>query len=162
MANWVFDHALSVDDLRGMWETLAAYTKPGGKFVGVRVLGKAIRAAYIQEAKYGAGLEDMAEIPGGFACTAVAMTDPPFKFGVTLMADSYDMINKVPHQADFTDCDLLPDEESEIIKSDLGYWKDHLDAPLFWRRGGTENLIGCSTFGYYIIRGPRMSSLSQT
>jgi len=131
MANWVFDHALSVDDLRGMWENLAAYTKPGGRFVGVRVLGKAIGAAYVLEAKYGAGLEDLAEIPGGFTCTAVAMTDPPFRFGVSPMADSYEMVNEVPRQAGFADFELLPDEECEIVKADLEYWREHLEAPMF-------------------------------
>jgi toxoflavin synthase len=131
MANWVFDHALSVDDLRGMWANLAAYTKPGGRFVGVRVLGKANGAAYLNEAKYGVSFADMEEIPGGRSCTVVIATDPPFKFGCTIMADSSDMINDVPRQAGFTDFELVPDDDTDIVKANRDFWEDHLAAPLF-------------------------------
>lgn len=40
MANWVFDHAHTIDDLKGMWENIAMSLKPGGKFIGVRAIAR--------------------------------------------------------------------------------------------------------------------------
>ncbi|KAF2027052.1 hypothetical protein EK21DRAFT_115173 [Setomelanomma holmii] len=37
-ANWIFDHAYKVNDLRGMREIIAASPKPGGKFISISSL----------------------------------------------------------------------------------------------------------------------------
>ena len=51
-ANWLFDHAGSMDTLDGMFRSVVAYLKPGGRFVGTRVIhGHASPAA--TTGKYG-------------------------------------------------------------------------------------------------------------
>lgn len=45
MANWVFDHATSMADLKAMWENIAANLNPGGRFLGVRV--RSLQAEYM-------------------------------------------------------------------------------------------------------------------
>lgn len=47
MANWVFDHATSMADLKAMWENIAANRNPGGRFLGVRVRVRSLQAEYM-------------------------------------------------------------------------------------------------------------------
>lgn len=53
MANWVFDHAGTIEGLEGMWGNVRAYLKPGGRFVGVR--GGDLTNPVMAEIKYGGG-----------------------------------------------------------------------------------------------------------
>ena len=61
MANWLFDHATCVRNLRAMWENVVTHLKPGGRFIGVRV--RSVQAAYIQDGKYGMGFDNIERIP---------------------------------------------------------------------------------------------------
>jgi SAM-dependent methyltransferase len=131
MANWVFDHAHTVQDLTGMWENIAASVKPGGKFLGIRVIRPGIWAEHVKVGKYGGKYEDISEIPGGVKCRVILMTEPPFSFGGTMMEDSYNMTNEVPRKLGITDFEALPAEESEVVTKDPEFWKEHLEEPLF-------------------------------
>jgi toxoflavin synthase len=131
MANWVFDHAHSVEDLTGMWENIVASLKSGGRFLGIRVIRPGIWADHVKEGKYGAKYDDIADIPGGVKCRVILMTDPPFSFGGTMMRDSYDMINKIPQELGMENFEAIPAEDMEIVKGDLEFWKEHLEEPLF-------------------------------
>ena len=131
MANWVFDHAHSEDDLRGMWRNIASHLKPGGKFVGIRVIAPGIWATHVETGKYGAAYEDIAPIPGGVRCKVIFRTDPPFSFGGTMMEDSYSMANAIPGGFGIADFKTIPAEESEVVKGDPEFWKEHLAEPLF-------------------------------
>ncbi|KAH7386047.1 S-adenosyl-L-methionine-dependent methyltransferase [Pyrenochaeta sp. MPI-SDFR-AT-0127] len=86
MANWIFDHAYTEKDLRGMWENIAKSLRPGGKFIGVRAIARS----------------DIKTIPGGFQCKATLLTKTPFSVGCTLMKDSYNMIDDIPRQLGMT------------------------------------------------------------
>ena len=132
MANWVFDHAHTIDDLKGMWSNIVSSLKPGGRFVGIRVTKEGIWADYVlKTGKYGCRYEDVAEIPGGVECKVFLLTDPPFTFGGTMMEDSYARINAIPKEMGLKDFQTVPTEEAEIVKKDKEYWQEHLDQPLF-------------------------------
>jgi len=131
MANWVFDHAHTEHDLRGMWRNIATYLKPGGRFVGIRVIAPGIWAEHVKIGKYGAAYEDIAPIPGGVRCKVMLRTDPPFSFGGTMMRDSYEMVNSIPTEFGMTDFKTVPAEEADIVKGDMEFWKEHLTEPLF-------------------------------
>jgi len=131
LANWVFDHAHTVEDLRGMWTNIASSLKPGGRFVGIRVTRPGIWADYVKEGKYGCKYEDIGEIPGGVKCLVTLMTDPPFSFGGTMMADSYDMINAIPRELGMVDFETVPTEEMDIVRKDPEFWRQHMEEPLF-------------------------------
>jgi len=131
MANWVFDHAHTVDDLKGMWSNIVSALKPGGRFVGIRIVRDGIFADYVKWGKYGCKYENIEEIPGGYSCMVYLMTDPPFSFGGTMMRDSFDMINEIPTGLGMVDFGVVPAEETETIKKDPAFWKEHLEEPLF-------------------------------
>lgn len=132
MANWIFDHAHTVDDLKGMWENIVMSLKPGGKFIGVRAIAPGIYAEHnVKTGKYGCLRSDITTIPGGFQCKATLLTDPPFSVGCTLMEDSYNMVDDIPRQFGMTDFAKVLDAESETVKKDLDFWKEHLDEPCF-------------------------------
>ncbi|GAB1315613.1 S-adenosyl-L-methionine-dependent methyltransferase [Madurella fahalii] len=132
MANWVFDHAHNPDELKGMWDNIAKSLKPGGRFIGIRVIAPGIHEEYnIKTGKYGCLFADIKDIPGGFECTTTLLTEPPFSFGLTPMEDSYKMINDIPRQLGFTDFICIPDADSDVVKKDPQFWKEHLDNPMF-------------------------------
>jgi SAM-dependent methyltransferase len=132
MANWVFDHALNPDDLKGMWSNIVTSLKPGGRFVGVRVHAPDVQSDYNPDtSKYGSKFTDTKEIPGGFYCVTTLLTDPPFSFGLTPMHDSYSLANEIPKSLGMTDFQVVSDEDTDIVKSDPEFWKDHLEARSF-------------------------------
>ncbi|KAH7072068.1 S-adenosyl-L-methionine-dependent methyltransferase [Paraphoma chrysanthemicola] len=148
MANWIFDHACTVDDLRGMWENIAASLKPGGKFIGVRAVAPGCFADHnMKTGKYGTLRSDVKVIPGGFQCTATLLTKPPFSVGCTLMDDSYKMIDEIPRQLGMIDIAKMPDKESETIKSDPEFWQEHLNEP------GIAVVIATKGYGD-MVQGP--------
>lgn len=132
MANWVFDHAHTVEELRGMWENIAMSLKPGGKFIGVRAVAPGCFAEHnIKTGKYGCLRTDIKPIPGGIECRATLLTKPPFSVGVTLMEDSYKLIDDIPRQLGLTNISTVPDADSEVIKADVDFWRDHQQEPCF-------------------------------
>ncbi|KAH8897465.1 S-adenosyl-L-methionine-dependent methyltransferase [Thozetella sp. PMI_491] len=131
MANWVFDHAHTTEELRGMWENLASAVKPGGLFVGIRVIAPGIWADHTKQGKYGCRYEDIEKIPGGVRCVVFFVTEPVFSFGGTMMEDSYAMVNDIPRQLGFPSFETIPDKDMDAIKEEPEFWKNHLDEPLF-------------------------------
>jgi len=131
MANWVFDHANTEDDLRGMWANIASSLKPGGKFLGVRCVSSGFNADHVSNGKYGVKFDDFKEIPGGARCTIIILNDPPTIFESTTMADSYNMTNDIPKGLGMIDFEIVPAEKAEVIKSDPEFWKEYLEAPHF-------------------------------
>jgi predicted RNA methylase len=132
MANWLFDHAHTVNDLRGMWMNIATSLKPGGKFIGIRAVAPGIFAEHnVKAGKYGCLRTEIRTIPGGLECTATLLTNPPFSVGVTLMEDSYNMTDAIPRQLGMMGFGTVPKLETEVVKRDLEFWREHLDEPEF-------------------------------
>ncbi|KAK1834084.1 Ubiquinone/menaquinone biosynthesis C-methyltransferase UbiE [Podospora conica] len=127
MANWVFDHATSMADLKAMWENIAANLKPGGRFLGVRV--RSLHAGYMKPGKYGATFSDMEEIPGGWKYRVGVLTNPPFDFGGTSMTETLDLVDEIPRQLGLVDFEVVPPDEAEVVKEDLEFWADFVKDP---------------------------------
>ncbi|KAK3346479.1 S-adenosyl-L-methionine-dependent methyltransferase [Lasiosphaeria hispida] len=127
MANWLFDHATSVEDLRAMWGNVVAYLKPGGKFLGVRV--QSIRAEYMQYGKYGCTFTDVKEIPGGLGYKCNCLTQPPFSFDCTSMAETYMLADGIPKELGLVGFEVVKPEETEVVKGDVEFWRDFTADP---------------------------------
>lgn len=129
MANWVFDHATSMADLRGMWENVVAHLKPGGKFLGVRVYH--IKPEYMTYGKYGAMFSEIDEIPGepGVKYVCGCNTDPPFSFGCTSMEETLTLADTIPKELGLVDLKVVPPEETEVVKADPEFWDEFVKNP---------------------------------
>ncbi|KAK0622295.1 S-adenosyl-L-methionine-dependent methyltransferase [Immersiella caudata] len=127
MANWLFDHATSVEDLKAMWGNVVAYLKSGGKFLGVRV--RSIHAEYMTYGKYGASFSEVEEIPGGLAYSCNCLTQPPFSFACTSMTESRLLTDETPKRLGLVDFETLKPEETDVVRGDLEFWKDFVADP---------------------------------
>jgi len=134
MANWVFDHAATVDDLKGMWANVALYLKPGGLFLGIRVSQKGFQVEYMTKgnAKYGVTFSDVKEIEGGvrYQVTFVA-TGQVVEFEATSMRDSYTLLDEVPKEVGIIELEVLKHEEMEVVKANKEFWEEYSEAPFF-------------------------------
>lgn len=135
MANWVLDHAATLQDLKGMWGNVAMYLKPSeGRFLGIRVVGKGLRAGYMQEgkAKYGTAIAGIEEIANGLRYqVSFVGTGQVIEFEATSMEDSYAFLDEIPRQLGITNLELVPLEEMEVVKGDREFWRDFLEDPEF-------------------------------
>jgi SAM-dependent methyltransferase len=135
MANWVFDHAGSLELLEGMWSNISAYLKPGGKFLGIRIADlespACCEGAEPNAGRYGASFRDHEPIPGGKKYIVKFHTKPPFEFEATSMAVSYSGSTEMHTKYGFTDVQVLPVEEEEVVKKDPEFWASFVQRPFF-------------------------------
>ncbi|EWZ85238.1 hypothetical protein FOWG_11743 [Fusarium oxysporum f. sp. lycopersici MN25] len=129
MANWVFDHATSVSELRSMYENVVKSLKSGGKFIGVR--SKSIRANYMSYGKYGVTFTDVTEIPGGLRYQVNCVTEPPFSFEATSMESTFSLSDDIGKELGLVEIHVAPAEETELVKNDREFWEDYLKDPNF-------------------------------
>ncbi len=118
-----------MDDLRGMWRNVATSLKPGGKFLGIRVQN--VRAGYLSVGKYGVKFTEVEEIPGGLKYTVECLTQPPFSFGATSMESTYSLSDDVAKEFGMADFHVVPPEDTDLVRSDKGFWDDFLKNPAF-------------------------------
>ncbi|KAF4626066.1 hypothetical protein G7Y89_g12096 [Cudoniella acicularis] len=133
MANWVIDHAATLDDLKGIWKNVALYLKPkGGRFLGIRVCGKGLRAEYMKVGRYGVKFKDIEEIPGGVRYQVGFSTEQDLvEFEATTMEESSALIDDVPRGLGIGDLKVVPSEDMDIVKGDREFWKEFLEEPFF-------------------------------
>jgi len=130
MANWVFDHATSIEMLEGMWANIAAYIKPGGRFVGVRMANP--KGPVILSGIYGVKMKDHVEIPGGLKYRFELPSNPPVDFEASSMEISYSGSTEMHKKYGFDDVEIEPYEDAEIVvKGDPEFWRAFLDYPSF-------------------------------
>jgi len=127
MANWVFDHASSMEMLEGMWNNIATYTKPGGRFVGVRMTHP--RSSTILKGTYGVRTMDHVEIPGGLKYRYELPMDPPIDFEASSMEVSYSGSTEMHEKYGFCDVEVEPYENAKAVKEDPEFWKPFLEEP---------------------------------
>lgn len=127
MANWLFDHATSEEDLQGMWANVAANLKPGGRFLGVRV--RHLDAGFMVPGKYGVQFKEIREIPGGFGYVCGCLTSPPFEFGCTSMRSTLELDHAIPQALGLADFAVMPPEETEVVKENPEFWADFVKTP---------------------------------
>ncbi|KAI0012632.1 methyltransferase-like protein [Xylariaceae sp. FL0662B] len=129
MANWVFDHARTVEELEGMWRNVAAYLKPGGRFVGVRSGDPRAPCVANGEAKYGITYKDFVDVPGGVHFRYKVHCDPPIEFEASSMEASYSGSTAMHEKFGLSEVEIEPYENAEIVRSNPEFWKLFVDNP---------------------------------
>lgn len=127
MANWIFDHAASVEDLEGMWRNIAAHLKPGGRFVGVRCADPECPA--LAGGKYGSKYSDVEEIPGGIKARVTLAVNPPMEFESTSMKVNYSGSTELHEKYGMENVEVMPYLDTEVVAKDYEFWKEFLDRP---------------------------------
>lgn len=130
MANWTFEHASNMEMLDGMFRTIVAYLKPGGRFIGSRVFNSP-RSPETMSGKYGAKYKDFVEVPGGMLFRYVVSVDPPAEFDAASMEVTHDpaKIDEFHARYGLVDTQIEPLEEAPCVKSDAEFWKTFLEQP---------------------------------
>ncbi|KAK7699817.1 hypothetical protein SLS64_011429 [Diaporthe eres] len=130
MANWLFDHAGSMDTLDGMFRSVVAYLKPGGRFVGTRVIhGHTSPAA--TTGKYGYIYKDFEEVPGGMAYRYTLYVDPPVSYDGASMEVTYNpaLVSEFHARYGLEDTELEPSGSASCTREDPEFWKMFIDRP---------------------------------
>ena len=127
MANWVFDHAGSIETLEGMWQNISKYLKPGAKFIGIR--GADPRNPCFLDGKYGFHTKNIRDIPGGLAYTVEMRNDPPWEFEGTSLEISFSGSFELHEKYGLEHVSVVPCEDNEIVKSDPEFWQLFLENP---------------------------------
>ncbi|KAJ9606107.1 hypothetical protein H2200_009068 [Cladophialophora chaetospira] len=128
IANGIFDHAHTVDELEAMWINAAAYLKPGGRLVANRNNPFSQCAAH---GKYGVVFTDFAHFAGGLSYHYRTTTDPPLDFESMALDVYYSGSLEIPGKF-FEDFATVPWEETPIVKADPEFWKSYLADPILY------------------------------
>ncbi|KUI73207.1 Sarcosine/dimethylglycine N-methyltransferase [Cytospora mali] len=130
MANWLFDHAGNMEKLDGMFRSVVAYLKPGGRFIGTRAFNTP-RAPAATSGKYGFIYKDFEDIPGGMAYRYILHVDPPVQYDTASMEATYNpaKVDELHAKYGLEDTQIEPYENSSLVRSDPDYWRLFLDQP---------------------------------
>lgn len=131
LANWLFDHASSMDTLDGMFRSVGAFLKPGtGRLVGTRTFYSP-RALAVATNAYGARYKDHVEIPGGVLYRYDIASDPPVEFEAASMEVTFNPALVEGFHARYGLVDTLVEkaEEASCVKKDPEFWKLFLEHP---------------------------------
>lgn len=128
MVNWTFEHAENMEELETMWANSAAFCKPGGKFISIRMANPWAKT----EGRYGVTLSDQVAIPGGARYLYTNHTDPEFGATGTTMEASWDFEQSraLAAKHGFEDFAKVPEDEMGVVKSDPEFWSLHLKDPM--------------------------------
>lgn len=128
-ANWVLDHAGTIEALDRMLTTVMTYLKPGGRFICVHIVNP--KSSNLKNNKYGVTYTDLEEIPGGLKyCVVLWGTDPPVKFGGVSLEVLYSGNPSLYKKFGLVDVQVVPAEKTEIVKEDPEFWKDCVEEPI--------------------------------
>lgn len=132
MANWLFDHAGSMEVLDGMARSCVACLKPGGRFIGTRIINSAATPAS-KDGKYGVSYKDHVDIPGGVGFRYRVHVDPPVEFEAGSMEVTYipTKMGEFHHKYGLEDTQVEPFENASWIRSDPDYWRLFMEQPNF-------------------------------
>lgn len=130
MGNWIFDHASSMEMLDGMFRSIVAHLKPGGRFIGTRVFNTP-RAPATSNSRYGATYKDIADIPGGMFFRYVVHVERPAVFDAATMEATYNpaKIEETHARYGLGDTRIVPHENAVCVKTDPEFWKEFLELP---------------------------------
>ncbi|KAL5466525.1 hypothetical protein PMIN06_000124 [Paraphaeosphaeria minitans] len=126
MANWVFDHAGSIEALECMWQNVVKHLKPGAKFLGIHSedpRGPSLRG------KYGFHAKNFKEIPGGIAYTVEMLNDPPWEFEGTSLEISFSGSFELHEKYGLENVSVVPYADTEAVKKDPEFWQLFLEYP---------------------------------
>jgi SAM-dependent methyltransferase len=128
MANWVFDHAGSMEMLEGMWSNIERHLKPGGMFLGIRS-GDPRGQAF--QGKYGVCDKNIRDIPDGVAFTVEVLSEPPWEFEAASMGISFSGSFEMHEKYGLEDLRVLSYSNTEATRSDPEFWQVFLQDPAF-------------------------------
>lgn len=128
-ANWVLDHAGTIEVLDRMLTTATAYLKPGGRFICVHIVNP--KSPNLKSNKYGVSYTDIEEIPGGLKYYVTLWgTDPPVKFGGVSLEVLYSGSLSMYKKYGLVDAQVVPVDQTQVVKGDLEFWKDCVEEPI--------------------------------
>ncbi|KAJ0125243.1 toxa protein [Diaporthe amygdali] len=127
-ANWVFDHAESIESLERMYTNVVAYLKPGGRFICVHVVNP--KGANLKGKKYGASHSEIEETPGGLKYWVTLYTDPPVKFGSASLEVLYSGSLKMHEKFGLVNAKVVPIENTKVAREDPDFWQDCVKEPM--------------------------------
>jgi len=110
MAHWLFEYAQSPEDLRAMWQNIAAYLKPERSFLGIRSVW-GVDAEYLKEGLYGAVVTQMEKTEDGCKYRVRFKTEPPVEFCCTPLRSSLSLDETIPRELGLTDFAVVEAEE---------------------------------------------------
>lgn len=116
---WLLNYAPSAAELAGMWANVAAYLKPGGRFVGTMENHEAVLAPRLQSGKYGVTETRLDPLPGteggnGFQVHLRFQTDPAVEFDAFRMKK--DVFERAAAQAGMADLEYKRPGVEEVRK----------------------------------------------
>ncbi|KAK8042436.1 hypothetical protein PG994_012919 [Apiospora phragmitis] len=123
-AGWVFDHAHDLAEYDGMWRNCAAYLKPGGRFLGIRV-GDPRAPAW--DGRYGLYTKDFLDTPDAVHYRYVIKLDPPLEYEASTLNISMSGSYEVPEKYGITEFEIEPPENAPIVKGEPEFWKPFLE-----------------------------------
>lgn len=128
MVNWTFEHAENMEELETMWANTAAFCKPGGQLISIRMANPWAKT----DGRYGVTLSDQEPIPGGARFLYTNHIDPPFAATGTSMEASWDFEKSkaLATKHGFVDFTKVPDEEMEVVKRDPEFWSLQIEDPM--------------------------------
>lgn len=127
MANWLFDHAGSIETLEGMWKNITKHLKPGAKFLGIR--GADPKSPSLLDGKYGFLTKNFRDMPGGVAYTVEMRNDPPWEFEGTSLEISFSGSFALHEKYGLEKVSAVPYEDQEMVKEDPEFWRLFLEHP---------------------------------
>lgn len=130
MANWLFDHASSIEMLDGMFRPVIAYLKPGGRLVGTRTFNSP-KAPAVVENVYGAKCKDWVKVPGGMLYRYEINVDPPVEYEAASMEVTWNpaLVDEFHAKYGLEDTQIESPEKMSCVKSDPEFWKLFLEQP---------------------------------
>ncbi|KAK8105556.1 uncharacterized protein PG998_003968 [Apiospora kogelbergensis] len=128
LACWVFDHAHDLAEYEGMWRNCAAYLKPGGRFLGIRVGDP---RSPVWDGRYGIYAKDCEDTADAVHYRYGLNLDPPLEYEASTLHISMSGSYEVPEKYGITDFETESLDKAAIIQKDPGFWKPFLEDPGF-------------------------------
>lgn len=131
LGNWIFDHVDDTAVLDAMWRNIAAGTRSGGLFVGVRACDP--RCEAMTTGKYGPTCQDFVEFPGGlyYSSTIPGVDTPSVHLENASLEVSYSGSTEKHESYGFSDVQIEPCENAEIVTRDPEFWDLWKEKPGF-------------------------------
>ncbi|KUI67986.1 hypothetical protein VM1G_11522 [Cytospora mali] len=102
LANWVFDHADSIEVLERIFGSTTSYLKPGGRLICVHI--ENLRSPLLSVNKY------------GFSGSSLE----------NLYGESFQIYEKFGLE----NAQRIPLEDTELVRNDMEFWKEFVEQPI--------------------------------
>ncbi|KAI0486176.1 S-adenosyl-L-methionine-dependent methyltransferase [Xylaria cf. heliscus] len=125
MAHWSLDHADSMATLEGMFQNIAKYLKPGGRFYGVRCCDP--HAPAMGTGDLGVIFKDFKKIPGGLKYRYAFNSDNGIE--AASMEATYSGSTEIYEKHGLVDVQIEPYENARTVQENPKLWESFLKQP---------------------------------